>query len=354
MALPPNATRCNALPANATLVGMPGVRLTQEDRERIAAGLAEGLDYAEIARRLGRPTSTISREVARNLRPGGYQATEAHRATLQRRSARRAPSTTESESGLDKSVDSVAGLIGHITIFRDVMARGAGRTRDPQVTAEFDERFAALMVETGLPRMAARVLGALVTTDAGALTAAELVGRLRVSPASVSKAVGYLESLDVVRRERAPGRRERYVIDDDVWLQSWLTSARLHRMWGEAARDGAAVYGADTPAGVRLERMGRFFGSLSDQMTGGLDPQLATDLLTVVAALVHAVGPRTVEQLADALGWDARRVAAAVDLAERRSDIGDPVAPKAVPGGYVAVANEQRLTPAQRAALSGG
>ena len=43
---------------------MPGGRLTQEDRRHIAAGLAEGLGYAEIARRLGRPTSTVSREVA--------------------------------------------------------------------------------------------------------------------------------------------------------------------------------------------------------------------------------------------------------------------------------------------------
>ncbi|MGS2586459.1 helix-turn-helix domain-containing protein [Streptomyces hebeiensis] len=41
---------------------MPGGRLTQQDRRRIAAGLADGLPYAEIARRLDRPTSTISRE----------------------------------------------------------------------------------------------------------------------------------------------------------------------------------------------------------------------------------------------------------------------------------------------------
>jgi len=39
---------------------MPGGRLTQHDRQQIALGLADSLPYAEIARRLDRPTSTIS------------------------------------------------------------------------------------------------------------------------------------------------------------------------------------------------------------------------------------------------------------------------------------------------------
>jgi len=44
---------------------VPGVRLGVEEREAIALGLARGGPLAEIARRLGRPTSTVSREVAR-------------------------------------------------------------------------------------------------------------------------------------------------------------------------------------------------------------------------------------------------------------------------------------------------
>ena len=42
---------------------MPGGRLTQEDRRRIAVWLAEGRSQAEIGRRLSRPTSTITREI---------------------------------------------------------------------------------------------------------------------------------------------------------------------------------------------------------------------------------------------------------------------------------------------------
>ncbi|MEU7868105.1 MarR family transcriptional regulator [Dactylosporangium sp. NPDC049140] len=286
---------------------MPGARLTREDRERIAAGLTDGLDYAEIARRLGRPTSTVSREVARNLRTGGYRAEQAHQSTLRRRG--RLPAAPE-------------------------------RPRD----GDFEQRFASLMVETGLPRMAARVLLAIVTTDAGALTAAELVQRLHVSPASVSKSVAYLESLDIVRRERAEGRRERYVIDDDVWLRTWMTSAQAHAKWGAAAREGAALHGADSPAGMRLERMGRFFDSLSQDMSADYDPAVADDMLTVIAALVHAGGPCAPDALAGALGWPDARVAAALSLAAERPDFADPVTPKPLPDGrYLAVANEQRL-----------
>ena len=69
---------------------MPGGRLTDEDRQQIASGLGEGLGYAEIARRLGRPTSTVSREVDRNGGTRGYRADHAQQAT-RRRARRRGP-----------------------------------------------------------------------------------------------------------------------------------------------------------------------------------------------------------------------------------------------------------------------
>ena len=67
---------------------MPGGRLTQQERQQIALGLADSLPYAEIARRLDRPTSTITREVMRNDGPTAYRADLAHRAT-ERRAHRR-------------------------------------------------------------------------------------------------------------------------------------------------------------------------------------------------------------------------------------------------------------------------
>ncbi|WP_441293101.1 MarR family transcriptional regulator [Sorangium sp. KYC3313] len=308
---------------------MPGGRLSDEDRRHIASGLAERLGYAEIARRLGRPTSTISREVARNGGPGGYRADHAHEATG-RRARRRRPA---SPPGLPVA----AGADG----------------RGPEAVRAFVEQFAALMVQTGLPRMAGRVLASLYTADSGALTAAELVKRLRVSPASVSKAIGYLEGLEVVRRERGPRRGERYVIDDDVWERAWTTSARSHEMWADAARRGAGILGPVTPAGVRLNRMGRFFRRLGDDMAGGPAAPAAGDALTVLAALVHASAPVTVEQLATALGWPADRVTSALHDAEQHPDVIDPVAlRRTAPGTYAVTARLDRLTTAQREALS--
>ncbi|MEV0505764.1 helix-turn-helix domain-containing protein, partial [Streptomyces spectabilis] len=59
---------------------MAGSRLTRQDRRRIAAGLAEGLSYSEIAKRLERVTSTVTREVMRNGGPREYRADRAHHA----------------------------------------------------------------------------------------------------------------------------------------------------------------------------------------------------------------------------------------------------------------------------------
>lgn len=92
--------------------------------------------------------------------------------------------------------------------------------------------------------MMARVLTCLYTSDAGSLTASELVQRLQVSPASVSKAITFLESQDLVRRERDERRRERYVVDNDVWYQSMIASARGTAQLAEVARQGVGVLGS--------------------------------------------------------------------------------------------------------------
>lgn len=279
---------------------MPGGRLSHDERRDIGAGLAEGLGYAEIARRLGRPTSTVSREVARNGGADGYRADRALRAT-ERRARRRGPAPLAARP--QEAVD------------RDELH-------------DFGEQFVTMLVATGLPRMASRVLVRLFLTDSGSLTAADLVGQLRVSPASVSKAVGYLEDLDVVRRERDPRRRrERYVVDDDVWLRAWTRDTRSTANWADTARRGVAVVGADTPAGVRLDRMGDFFATLSADMASG--PAGVEDALTLLAALMHAGAPADAGRLAAGLGWPAERVTEALRHAE-----------------------PQRLTPAQRAALT--
>ncbi|MFB9903420.1 GbsR/MarR family transcriptional regulator [Allokutzneria oryzae] len=203
---------------------MPGRRLTHTDRDRVAAGLAHGKGYAEIARELGRPTSTISREVARNGGPEHYRADHAQQAA-DVRASRRPPTTPPPRRN---------------------------------VTDDLEERFAEKMTLTGFPKMTSRVLVCLFSAGTGGRTAAELVRRLQVSPASVSKAISWLEQLSMVRRER-DGRRERYVVDGDIWERAWLHSAESMRSWAEEAKASAALLDAETPFAARLTEMSQFF-----------------------------------------------------------------------------------------------
>jgi DNA-binding transcriptional ArsR family regulator len=225
---------------------LPGGRLTQEDRRRIAAWLADGLSHAEIGRRLSRPTSTITREVNRNRGPVGYQADQAQRATRERARRRHpapAPAPAPVAAPADPRVDG----------------------RDPAAVTEFEDRFTEVLVQMGMPRMISRVLTCLMTVDSGSMTSAELVRRLRVSAASISKAIGFLEGQHLVRRER-DGRRERYVVDDDVWYRSSVATAATNTAFAGAALVGAEILGPDTPAGARLADMGRFFKYLSEDL----------------------------------------------------------------------------------------
>ncbi|ONI80042.1 MarR family transcriptional regulator [Actinosynnema sp. ALI-1.44] len=220
---------------------MAGERLTQQDRRRIAAGLREGLTYAAIGREIGRPTSTVTREVMRHGGPADYHAGQAHRASTHhvRQGAPAVPSPASPHlGGRDRRV--VNGVAAHI---------------------------ADLFVQTGLPRMMARVLAALFTTDSGSLTSAQLVQRLNVSAASISKAVGYLESIELIKRERDPRRRaDRYVVDADVWFQATMASARVDAQIAAACATSALRLGAATPAGVRLRTVSQFMQRVSDDV----------------------------------------------------------------------------------------
>ncbi|WP_405979483.1 helix-turn-helix domain-containing protein [Streptomyces sp. NBC_00158] len=227
---------------------MPGGRLTGEDRRHIATWLAEGLGYTEIGRRLGRPASTVMREVHRNGGPEDYGADRAQEATrhraLRRKEVRPTPPPVPD----------------------------GGHGRDPQEVRDFTESFTGLLAGQGLPPMVSRVLACLYTTDSGALTAAELVERLRVSPASVSHAVAWLEGQGMLRRERTTGaRRERYAIDDELWLRSLLAAARMNDLLVAESRRGAEVLGASTPAGARFEASVELLTLVNESLRGAVE-----------------------------------------------------------------------------------
>src|SRR6202000_1760378 len=97
---------------------------------------------------------------------------------------------------------------------------------------EFIEKFAAVLIVAGPPPMPARVFVALLGTDSGRLTAAELVDLLQISPAAVSGAVRYLTGLGLVHKERVPGsRREYYRMPGDIWHQVMLLRNHVLTRW---------------------------------------------------------------------------------------------------------------------------
>ncbi|GAA1952291.1 MarR family transcriptional regulator [Kitasatospora viridis] len=224
---------------------MPPGRLTQQERQQIAAGLTDRLSFAEIARRLDRPTSTVSREVARNGGAGGYRPEQAHRATVRR--ARRHP---------------------------PVPPR-AGTPADPAAPTDHGDlvrEIVELAVRSGMPRMTARVHLDLMFAEDGRRTAAELTERLRVSPASVSAAVNSLVEFGYVRRERDPRRRrDVYLIDDQAWYHSVVVSARQTLETAEAALSAARSVGPGTPVGRRLARCGAFLAQVAEDLTASAD-----------------------------------------------------------------------------------
>ncbi|MEV5436625.1 MarR family transcriptional regulator [Streptomyces sp. NPDC052682] len=140
------------------------------------------------------------------------------------------------------------------------MADSEAVQRDPEAVSRFVEHFAAQLVEAGLPRMPARVFAALLASDTGALTSAELGERLRISPAAVSGAVRYLAQVHMLSREREPGsRRERYRVHSDQWYEALTNREAIIKRWEDALREGITSLGPQTPAGRRLAETLAFF-----------------------------------------------------------------------------------------------
>jgi len=144
--------------------------------------------------------------------------------------------------------------------------------RDEQAVGPFIERFASVLVEAGVPPMPGRVFSALLVTDSGRLTAAELTELLGASPAAISGAVRYLEQVGMISRQREPGsRRDVYLLRNDLWYEISLGRDQVLAHWANAARDGAEILGPDTPAGQRLADSHEFFAFLRQELPALLE-----------------------------------------------------------------------------------
>ncbi|WP_030957893.1 GbsR/MarR family transcriptional regulator [Streptomyces sp. NRRL S-378] len=144
--------------------------------------------------------------------------------------------------------------------------------RDEGAVSRFVERFAAQLTEAGMQRMAARVFAQLLASDGGAMTSAELGEALRISPAAVSGAVSYLTQVNMVSREREPGsRRDRYVLHNELWYETFTRRDQVLTQWEKTLREGADGLGVHSPAGARVAETAAFFEFMQGEMLGLMD-----------------------------------------------------------------------------------
>jgi DNA-binding transcriptional regulator GbsR (MarR family) len=134
------------------------------------------------------------------------------------------------------------------------------------------EQAAAMLTNAGMPRMASRVMMALVGSPDEGYTAAELAERLGVSAAAVSGAVRYLQSLHMVHRiSRAGDRRDRYDLIDDGWNPVILANMPLYVKLADLI-ERVADENDDAPASVvRAREMAAFFRFLAARLPQLLD-----------------------------------------------------------------------------------
>jgi hypothetical protein len=150
---------------------------------------------------------------------------------------------------------------------------GDRAARDDEAVRRFVERVALLFADWGFPRMAARVLFALMTTEEPGLTATELAARLEVSPAAISGAVRYLGQIGFLVREAVPGsRRDHYRLRDHTWYAGTATAVQFYDLLVAAADDVLGPLGApDTAAGERVAEMRDFFTFLRGEVPALLE-----------------------------------------------------------------------------------
>ncbi|TCN37922.1 MarR family protein [Kribbella orskensis] len=138
----------------------------------------------------------------------------------------------------------------------------------PAEVSRFVERFAGVLVNSGVPSMSARVMGRMLVSPTGTMTAAELAESLQISQPAVSGAVRQLLQVSFISRERVPGsRKDHYRIRDDVFATILERRNDALGEWESSTRSGADLFGPETPIGARLAEAADFFAFIREDLT---------------------------------------------------------------------------------------
>ncbi|MDQ4215716.1 helix-turn-helix domain-containing protein [Microbacterium capsulatum] len=135
------------------------------------------------------------------------------------------------------------------------------------------EEAAAMIAGVGFPRMPGRVLMALIAAPADGYSAAELAERLGISPAAVSGAVRYLQTIQVIRRVARPDRRrDHYLIVPDTWYGLMTNNGPIYDSLAAHIEAIGAEHSDDDAARARATEMADFFRFMARRM-----PQLVEE-----------------------------------------------------------------------------
>ncbi|HET8933433.1 MAG TPA: MarR family transcriptional regulator [Polyangiales bacterium] len=144
----------------------------------------------------------------------------------------------------------------------------------PHPDFDFADKLGRFFEKYGLPRMAGRVLGFLVTCAPAEQTFDDLVDAVSASRSSVSVATQLLLRLELIERFGVPDdRRDRYRIRDEAWttmLEQDIASARELEQLAESGL--SALKGSPRAQTTRLRAMRDFYAFLGSS----LEPVLAT------------------------------------------------------------------------------
>ena len=142
----------------------------------------------------------------------------------------------------------------------------------PDAARAFIEDFSESLTRSGLSRMPSRVFSALLVSESGSMTAAELATTLQTSPASISGAVSYLDQVGLIRRSRELGqRRDIFTVDDDQWFSTFTSETRILRTLIASLQAGVVSVGRKTAPGARLQETVEFFEFLETELASMLD-----------------------------------------------------------------------------------
>jgi DNA-binding transcriptional regulator GbsR (MarR family) len=130
----------------------------------------------------------------------------------------------------------------------------------------FADRLGRFFEDNGLPRMAGRVMGHLLTCDPPEQTFDDVVEAVAASRSTVSVATRLLVQLGLVERFGVPrDRRDRYRLREDAWtmlLEQDMSAATQLKLLAE---DGLQLLKSQPPAvRARLRAMKEFYAFLEE------------------------------------------------------------------------------------------